>query len=359
MNNRTVVGTRLLFCIALAFPGMSCGPDSTSPPPGGGTGQIVFWRYSDREGSAEIYVVNADGSNVTNLTNHPANDSFPAWSPDGTRIAFVSDRDENQEIYLMNADGSNQTRLTDSPYYDDWPVWSPNGTRIAFFNRQGLQVINADGSDLTLVTTRNVVPTPWGKPFTWSPDSTRIAFIFAGNQLYVADADGSGEVLLVDIPSRGLSGPSGYPAWSPDGTQIAVAGPDGPIYVVDVNSSAPPQLVTPDCGGGFLTWSPDSTQIAFHGRCRESGVGLYVMNRDGSQPIQLTDDSKVHSGFSGGGPLDWSPDGQWIVFASGIIFDDSENVDIYVVNINDLELYQLTEDPAEDPAADLLPTWQP
>jgi Tol biopolymer transport system component len=81
---------------------------------------------SSRDGNQEIYVMNADGSGQTNLTNHPALDMDPSWSPDGTRIAFSSTRDDgNGEIYVMNADGSGQTRLTNNPAPDWYPSWGP------------------------------------------------------------------------------------------------------------------------------------------------------------------------------------------------------------------------------------------
>jgi TolB protein len=73
----------------------------------------------------EIYVMNADGSGETNLTNNPGNESYPAWSPDGKLIAFVSDRDGKYEIYVMNPDGSGLTNLTDNPEHDWAPDWSP------------------------------------------------------------------------------------------------------------------------------------------------------------------------------------------------------------------------------------------
>jgi Tol biopolymer transport system component len=86
--------------------------------------KIAF--VSDRDGNSEIYVMNADGSNLTNLTNNPAGDSVQgdfAWSPDGTQILFHTDRDGNVEVYVMNADGSNQINLTNSPETDYSAIW--------------------------------------------------------------------------------------------------------------------------------------------------------------------------------------------------------------------------------------------
>jgi TolB protein len=97
----------------------------------------------------------ADGSGVTKLTDNPASDSEPAWSPDGQKLAFTSDRDGDNEVYVMNAaDGSGVTKLTDNPAFDSEPAWSPDGQKLAFTSdRDGLDlgdfdvyVMNADGS---------------------------------------------------------------------------------------------------------------------------------------------------------------------------------------------------------------------
>jgi TolB protein len=93
-----------------SYPALS--PDST---------QIVF--ASSRDGNGEIYMINADGSGLTRLTNNPATDLYPAWSTDRKQIAFMSDRDGNSEIYIMNADGTGVTRLTDNPARDRFPDW--------------------------------------------------------------------------------------------------------------------------------------------------------------------------------------------------------------------------------------------
>jgi TolB protein len=109
---------------------------------------IAFVRLNTRLG---VYVVNADGSGVRNLTPKSAEAyAAPAWSPDGQKITFAGERSGNSEIYVMNADGSGQRRLTRNLAYDGDPAWSPDGQKITFVsNRHGLYavyVMNADGS---------------------------------------------------------------------------------------------------------------------------------------------------------------------------------------------------------------------
>ncbi|HJX61829.1 MAG TPA: hypothetical protein VJ578_04595, partial [Dehalococcoidia bacterium] len=141
----------------------------------GANGKIAFHSY--RDGNAEIYVMNADGSGQTRLTNEPATDNLPSWSPDGSRIAFSSTRDGNAEVYVMNADGSGQARLTNNPAYDNEAHWSPDGSKIAFStDRDGngeIYVMNADGSGQTNLTND---PAGDGSGPTWSPDGSQIAF---------------------------------------------------------------------------------------------------------------------------------------------------------------------------------------
>ncbi|MCI0662382.1 MAG: hypothetical protein L0220_15030, partial [Acidobacteria bacterium] len=107
---------------------------TSSPRPEDTDRQIVF--HSDRDANTDIYRMNADGSNLIRLTDDPAADWSPAWSPDGQTIAFMSDRDNNFEIYLMQPDGTNLRRLTDNPGYDGFPAWSPDGRTIAYLSQQ-------------------------------------------------------------------------------------------------------------------------------------------------------------------------------------------------------------------------------
>src|SRR5437660_10328152 len=119
--HRNVSNVRWLAAVlGLALAG--CGSDSTAPSGRPAAGQIAF--STDRDGNPEIYVMNADGAGVRNLTNNPTCDFELAWSPDGTKIAFSSDRDGDAEIYVMHADGTSLVNLRHSPDRDVRPKWS-------------------------------------------------------------------------------------------------------------------------------------------------------------------------------------------------------------------------------------------
>jgi Tol biopolymer transport system component len=194
----------------------------------------------------EIYVMNADGTGVTNLTNNGdqgPDDADPNWSPDGTKIAFSSVRIvgnyPNIEIFTMNADGTGQTRLTNNQDTDRDAAWSPDGTKIAFANCPlslscGIWVMNPDGTGRTQLTAGNVEGNFEGTP-TWSPDGRKIAFHSRrdGNyEIYVMNPDGTAQTNITNSPLSERD-----PAWSPDGTRIAftgeVSGCCAPIYTIN------------------------------------------------------------------------------------------------------------------------------
>ena len=150
-------------CALLAMLAACDNPVSSDRGP---VGRIVFQASGL---STDIFVMNADGTGVVNLTESPESDVLPSWSPDGSRIAFMSDRDGNSEIYLMNADGTRPVNLTNHRAHDSSPTWSPDGSRIAFLSdRDGngeIYLMNADGTRPVNLTN---TPEHEGRPF-WSP----------------------------------------------------------------------------------------------------------------------------------------------------------------------------------------------
>jgi Tol biopolymer transport system component len=158
---------------------------------------------SDRDGNHEIYVMDAAGTSLSRLTNHRAEDLDPAWSPDGTQIAFPSDRGGDIEIFVMNADGTDVRQLTDDPGGDLFAAWSPDGTQIAFASdRDGdfeIFVMHADGTDVRQLTDHpsdDIAPA-------WSPDGTKIAYAARGlggvnYEIHVMNPDGTAPTTLTE-----------------------------------------------------------------------------------------------------------------------------------------------------------------
>jgi len=266
---------------------------TTAPPSAGASaGRIAFVSY--RDGYNNIYVMNPDGSGVTRLTNYEWGDYAPAWSPDGTRIAFVrtGKNYNSSEIYIMNADGSGQVNLTNSPGYDGNPAWSPDGRRIAFIqatqNTNGdsfvdsgdaadVYVINADGSgqaNLTHNLAKNYGPI-------WSPDGTQIAFHSNQSHSYwVINADGSNAVEIEEQQ---------YWLWqtrSPDGKYfLYIMG--GEISRFNADGTGRTYLVSNLSHAYGLGWSPDGSRIIFTSN-HEGNYEIYTANADGSGKINLT-----------------------------------------------------------------------
>jgi Tol biopolymer transport system component len=273
-------------------------------------GRIVF--YSERDGNAEIYTMNPDGSDPRRLTFNQFEDSAPAWSPDGSQIAFISDRDDPHpgacfpdcftQIYVMDADGSDEHRLIESEFPMQHPDWHPDGTRLSFDSERDFQadiyVVNADGRGLQ----RLIEDGFWAD---WSPDGTQIAFASKrdGNvEIYVADADGRNQRRLTDNSRLDY-----FPAWSPDGRRIAFAALEQ--------------------------------------------QRIYVMNADGSDEQPLADLARSED------PA-WSPDGSHIVFQSS----STGNFEIYTVDVEDVLQGKADAGPrrlTDNHAGDFWPAWGP
>ena len=252
-------------------------------------GRIAF--TSDRDGDNEIFVMDANGANQTQLTFNTASDDLPAWSPNGTKIAFTSNRDGNTEIYVMNADGSNQTRLTNNGASDSAPAWSPDGRTIAFHtNRDGnfeIYAMDQDGTDPHRLTTNTAIDLA---PV-WSSDGTQIAFSSdrdGNTEIYIMNADGSAQTNLSNNATTDQ-----LPAFSPLGTKIAfqtLRAASNEIFLMDRDGTDQINLSNNVSVDGAPAWSPDGSKILFQST-RDGNQEIYVMNSDGTNQTRLTNNA--------------------------------------------------------------------
>jgi ABC-type sugar transport system substrate-binding protein len=181
-----------------AAPAPVATPTPTEPPPPLSC-MIAF--DSDRDGNREVYIMGPDGKDPLNLTGNPGDDFDPSWSPDGSRIAFVSNRANEQGggqfIYVMNADGSGARQLNQENE-SKWPDWSHDGSRITYTAQGDIYVINADGSGQAI----NLTSSPEDdQQSTWSPDGSQIAWLSGSDRnwnIFVMNADGSNVRRLTD-----------------------------------------------------------------------------------------------------------------------------------------------------------------
>lgn len=276
----------------------------TSSPDGH---RIAF--VSDRDGNLEIYSMNPDGSDPVNLSNHPSVDTDPVWSPDGQRILFVSDRAEQFlfQLYVMNADGSNVQRLSEHAWPQD-ASWSPDGSQIAFVatsDQPALYVIAADGSDEV-----RIPHSTFGPP-SWTSDDSRLvytALVGENMEIVSTQRDGADVINLTNSPDNEF-----LLSVSPDGTRIALLqhgdslGILQDIAVMDIDGSNRILLAggieSPSCYAGCV-WSPDGLYLAYSilpqvgqpaidaeavspGESVMQPSGMYLAVADGSLVIRL------------------------------------------------------------------------
>lgn len=298
-------------------------------------GRLMMHQYLDSDGNWEIYAVNREGSGVANLTNSPAKDWLPEWSPDGSRIAYVSDGrlhainadgtdvteltgnvnspaawspdggrlaypavradDTNLKIYLIDDDGSGETRLTAGDDIHNTPVWSPAGDRILFQRRPAgdlshdLHIVSvADG------TVTDLTQGQGGSDAEWSPDGSRIAFETdrdGNDEIYAMDPDGSA---VTNLTQHAAS--DGNAHWSPDGTRIVFdsdrAGTRD-IYVMNADGSGVTLLYQGDGLDTEPRWSPDGQRIVFNRRTPSDTWEAWVMNADGTGAVKVAENDTL------------------------------------------------------------------
>jgi Tol biopolymer transport system component len=257
--------------------------------------KIVF--VSDQDFNPEIYSMSQDASEIIRLTNNPASDTQPAWSPDHRRIIFTSNRDGNAEIYRIESNGDNPVNLTTNPSEDRSAAWKQDGSEIAF-------------------------------------ETFR-----TGNwEIYTMQADGSNPRNLSNHPDA-----DAQPSWSPDGKQIVFQSHrDGnwEIYTQDITKGNSRRLTEHPADDLAPSWSPDGDWIAFWSQ-RNGSWGLYLISVDGIQLRPLV--QFVNPGTELGRP-GWSTDGSALIFA----IQHENNLELYQISSDGTEVQRLTDNDTDD-----------
>lgn len=303
---------------------MTATPTNTPIPiatlTGGGGGQIAF--ASSSSGIPQIYLINLDSTNLTQLTNLEGGACQPDWSPDGSKIVFISPcraRAEFTEtlykdarLYVMNADGSNIQPLTLLPGSDFDPAWSPDGSRIAFTSmrdgKKNIYVLTLESGAITRLTTVAGDVQENSQP-SWSPSGERIVYMvkrFNAYQVWVMNDTGEGKV---QVARSGQSYSDFLPTWLPDNETI---------------------LFNQKAAG--VTSRPWLMSIGYADIATKEPTRLNL-----PRPIE---------------DVDVSPDGMWLVFES---VDNNGNRDIYLMTISGENRTRLTT----APAMDFDPAWRP
>jgi TolB protein len=271
--------------------------------------RIVF--ESTRDGpDADIFVMNADGSGVSQLTRNDSYDGTPTWTPDGRFIVFASERDGNEEVYRMRADGSDPVNLTRHPGADGHPKVSPDG-RLIYFNSNR-------SSD----------------PATFSRGTMDREH---NHEIYTMTLDGSDVRRITDLPDWDT-----YPAVSPDGTHLlwrriaptggkSESGRNSEVFWMNLKTGEQKNLTANQAYDGWPAWSPDGRRIAFASNRANSefeAFDIYVAEADGSNPTRVT----FGNGTEGTGSWTkpgFSADGKRILCTRTV----GTSVDIFVITL--------------------------
>ncbi|CAN5125958.1 hypothetical protein BH20ACT13_BH20ACT13_04200 [soil metagenome] len=283
---RLLIVAALVACVTVGVAGCGGGDEEARP-------DLAF--VSTRDGDYSIYEMNADGGAQRRLTDSEMDTSTPgglffqvepAWSPDGTRIAFSSRRGGSFDIYVMNADGTGTEQLTSTKEDDSHPTWSPDGEQIAFARDApgDIFVMSSDGPGALRISD----PLAQEAEPAWSLDGDWIAYIRRTpgtpvREVWLVRPDGSERHALTSEGAKAYT-----PAWSPDSARIVFSSDQNgevfELYTVGIDGKGL-RSVTPTAGDLFEpAWSPDGSKIAF-----SEGGAIFTVELGGGDVEKLTD----------------------------------------------------------------------
>ena len=266
-------------------------------------GTIVY--TSKQDGNFEVYTMNTDGNNTKNLSNNPKTDYAFCASKNGKTIYFYSNRDGNDEIYKMNVDGSKVENVTNNPAADRVPEISKNNKWLAFQSNRDeksgeIYLMNLQNKKVTRLTNNSL----YEESPCFSSDGKKLLFTRQITEIKDSIEVQNGEIFILDLKTK---------------KEIRLTNKDGF-----------------DSGAKF---SPDNTKIAFYGKDTITGFyDIFLMDSDGSNIVNLTNDALEDYSPH------WSPDGNWLAFTRG----NSDNYDIWILNIHTKEFRRLTTQPKRD-----------
>jgi len=296
----------------------------TATPVGGGAGEIAF--ASTRTGLPQIYIMRADGSDIRQITKETEGACQPDWSPDGARLVFVSpcrekkDTYQGSSLYIIDVNTLQRTSIRASLGGDFEPAWSPDGNRIAFTSlRDGIMevyMINLETDQFTKLTrTQEITGAVSAREAAWNPYGSQIAYVLKRqglSQIWVTtDGDANISKPNFQLVQSGNKLLDSLPTWSPDGQVVL-------FNQTNFDGTAPFKLLS----------------MRYEDRLNKQAVPISI------EPLPVVD-------------VNFSPDGQWIVFESWP--DNSRNQDIYITTVSGSNRTRLTT----DPGLDFDPVWRP